>query len=185
MDTAVEHLSLAMINSYTGFTGSVDINAATNGIFKYNGSALGYSCGNILTSLCHKGKAICVENGSIANHLSKGDVLGNCPSNSTVNKRPAFENAETTIKLNAYPNPISKSATISFSLSQPENVSIRIYDMMGRLIKKLVDAQMQAGAHQLIWNVKDEKGNAANEGIYFLRLENGNHLATIKLVVIR
>jgi hypothetical protein len=83
------------------------------------------------------------------------------------------------------PNPFSNSTTISFTLPQSQIVSISIYDVNGRLIKTLADAQMQQGAHQLIWNAKDEKGNAVTVGIYFLRMQSENYTGTKKLVVVK
>ena len=88
-----------------------------------------------------------------------------------------------TIQLKIAPNPFSNSTTISFPLTRSEKVSVRIFDMNGRLIKTLVDAQMQAGAHQITWNAKDENGNAVNAGIYFLKVQTGDYLETKKLVV--
>jgi len=83
------------------------------------------------------------------------------------------------------PNPFSNSTTISFTLPQSQKVSIGIFDMKGRLIKTLADAQMQAGTHQLIWNAKDEKGSTLSTGIYFLRMQTGNYAETKKLSVIK
>jgi hypothetical protein len=89
-------------------------------------------------------------------------------------------------------NPFSNSTTISFSLPQSQKampaarqVSIQIFDMNGRLIRTLADAQMQPGAHQLMWNAKDEKGNTVTVGIYFLRMQSGNYTGTKKLVVVK
>jgi flagellar hook assembly protein FlgD len=55
--------------------------------------------------------------------------------------------------------------------------------MNGRLIKVLADAQMQAGTHQLVWNAKDEKGNAVVAGIYLLKMQTGNYVETKKISV--
>ena len=69
-----------------------------------------------------------------------------------------------------FPNPVLNSTTITFSLSQSENVSINIYDITGRLVKTFVEAKMQPGLQQLEWNGSDTNGNAAEAGIYFLKL---------------
>src|SRR4029077_17918600 len=60
--------------------------------------------------------------------------------------------------LACYPNPFSQSTTISFSLSQSEHVSLKIFDVEGRLIRTLVNDVMSAGMHELTWNVRDENG---------------------------
>jgi hypothetical protein len=186
IDTAVEHVSLAMVNSYTGYTGSVHTSGST-GMFKYNGSALGYSCGNNLTSLCHKGNTICVANGSIANHLSKGDVLGDCVSASSnrINHTTEFENSETAIRINAYPNPFSSSATITYSIPKTEKLTLKIYDLMGRSIKTLVNGEVTTGSYTIQWNLNDEKGRMVGSGIYFLRMQTVNYSETQKISVIK
>jgi photosystem II stability/assembly factor-like uncharacterized protein len=173
IDTAVEHLSLAMINAYTGFTGGLNQNANAKGIFKYNGSALGYSCGNNQTSMCHNGHTICVESGSISNHLSMGDNLGTCSS------RLAFDGTTSdNLQFSIYPNPFSNSPTISFFLSQSQNVSMKIFDVSGRLITTLADKVFEAGENELVWNAEE-----ANPGIYFLNLESKEFSQTMKLIV--
>ena len=79
-----------------------------------------------------------------------------------------------------FPNPLSTSTTISFSLSQSEKVSLRIYDVTGRLVTTLSDGEMNEGAHQLVWNTED-----VNAGIYFLRMEAGEYVQTEKISVIK
>jgi len=185
IDTAVEHMSLAMVNSYTGFTGGINTDV-TNGIFKYNGPALGYSCRNNLTSICHNGNTICVANGSIANHMSKGDFLGACVStNRAITNKPELENLETVKRLNVYPNPVSSSATILFSLDHPQKVSLKIFDVMGRQVKTLGNNELAAGIYTIQWNVNDAKGRAVPTGIYFLRIETDNHSEIKKISVIK
>jgi len=52
-------------------------------------------------------------------------------------------------------------------------------------VKTLADVQMQQGAHQLIWNARDEKGNAVNGGVYLLKMQAGNYTETKKIVVMK
>jgi len=115
--------------------------------------------------------------------------LGHC-GNDLNNDAVSADNAIAFTKNNAsllsnYPNPVSSSTTISFSVPQSQKVSIQIFDMNGRLVKTLANEQMQAGAHQLKWNAKDEKGNTVNAGIYFLRMNADNHTETKKISVVR
>ncbi len=88
-------------------------------------------------------------------------------------------------KIAITPNPLSNSATISFTLPQPKKVSINIFDMTGRLVKTLVDAEMQAGTHQIIWDAEDEKGNSVSEGVYILKFQTNNYSETKKLSIVR
>ncbi len=91
---------------------------------------------------------------------------------------------DNTTSLSAYPNPVSSSTNISFSLAQSQQVSLQIFDMSGRLIKKLANEIMTAGNHQLIWNVTDNNESAVSSGIYLLKLERGNTTETKKISVI-
>ena len=84
--------------------------------------------------------------------------------------------------LNSFPNPFSSSTTISFSLSQPEKVSVKIFDMAGRLVKILANTEMQAGRHQLEWNTANENINA---GIYFLKIETKEYAETKNVVIVK
>jgi hypothetical protein len=83
-----------------------------------------------------------------------------------------------------YPNPATNMTTISFSLSQSRQMNIQVFDMTGRLIKTLAEAKMETGAHQLIWDLRDERGRPVNSGIYFVRINSGNSIETKKLSVI-
>lgn len=86
------------------------------------------------------------------------------------------------INLNVYPNPVSTSVNFSFTLLQSEKVSVKVFDMTGRLVKTIVDAEMTPGAHQLEWNMTVAK---IISGIYFLKIETKNYSETKKISVIK
>lgn len=184
IDTAVEHPSIAMVNAYTGFTGGINTNGS-NGMFKYTGSALGYSCGNNITTMCYKGNTICVANASIQNLLAKGAVLGACAAGTMANRNTIAETEQPNNALTVYPNPVSSSTTISFSIDQAKKVSLRIFDLNGRLITTLANEKMQAGAHEIKWNVNSVNGKSLLSGIYLLRIEAGDIKETRKIFVIK
>jgi len=78
------------------------------------------------------------------------------------------------------PNPVASSATISFSLDKTENASIKIFDVNGRLVKSLADAEFIVGTHQLKWDATN-----IGSGIYVVKMRAGNYIETKKLVVIK
>ena len=51
-----------------------------------------------------------------------------------------------------YPNPFSTSTTVSYELPEQATVTIRVYDVLGRLVETLIDSPMAAGVHRLTWN---------------------------------
>ena len=87
--------------------------------------------------------------------------------------------------LNIYPNPFSQSTTINFSIVKSANVSLQIFDISGRLIKTLANEEMEAGNHEIKWNVSDERGVQVSTGIYYLKLITGNYIETKHLSIIK
>ena len=77
------------------------------------------------------------------------------------------------------------SVAISFELIKAQNVSLKIYNIYGSLIKTLASSRMPQGESQIEWNRTDEKGNNVSAGIYFLKLEAGNYSDTKKFMVIK
>jgi V8-like Glu-specific endopeptidase len=84
-----------------------------------------------------------------------------------------------------FPNPFSPATAVSFELPARLHVSLRIYDVAGRLVKELVDAELGAGPHAASWDGKDAEGRDAASGIYFCRLEAGTARETRRMVLVR
>ena len=84
-----------------------------------------------------------------------------------------------------YPNPFNPSTTINYNLSAIGNVKIKIYDILGREVVTLVNAQKPAGKYQAIWNGTDNFGNKVTSGIYFYTIRTGNFTASKKMVLMK
>lgn len=84
----------------------------------------------------------------------------------------------------SYNTTSNQSITTRFELEHPSNVSIKIYDETGRLIKTLADSQMPEGEHQITWNNSNEAGNTISAGIYILRFDAGTFSDRKKFTVI-
>ncbi len=85
----------------------------------------------------------------------------------------------------AYPNPFNPSTTISFSLEKAANTSLEIYNQKGQLVKTLVNANLSAGTHKLVWSGDDENGSAVSSGLYFYRMKSGKFSSTKKMVLMK
>jgi hypothetical protein len=72
-----------------------------------------------------------------------------------------------------YPNPFNPSTTISFTLPSAGSARLSVYDITGRKVRELVNGQMGAGVHSVVWDGRDEGGNAVSSGLYFSRLIQG------------
>lgn len=79
-----------------------------------------------------------------------------------------------------YPNPFNPSTTISYDLPKSEHVLLRIYDLLGRQVKTLVDGRENAGIHDIKWNA-----NGMSSGVYFCRLQAGQYIETRKIMFSR
>jgi hypothetical protein len=79
-----------------------------------------------------------------------------------------------------YPNPFNTSTLIQYSLPSPSDVTIEIYDILGRKVETLVQGEQQAGYHQVIWNVED-----ATSGMYFYKIQAGDYAETRKIVLLK
>ena len=73
---------------------------------------------------------------------------------------------------------------INFPLSEAGQVSIKIFDATGKLIKTFAHSRMMQGEHQIAWDRNDEQGNAVSEGVYILRFDAGSYSEIKKITVI-
>lgn len=87
-----------------------------------------------------------------------------------------------------YPNPFNSSTEIRYSLPQGKStyqVSLKIYDIRGRLVNTLVDQNQAAGTYSVRWNGSDMNGQSISSGMYFFTLQIDKFKATNKLLLIR
>jgi hypothetical protein len=98
----------------------------------------------------------------------------------TSGARLATENSlnENSLRMDVFPNPSFNSTIISFSLPLSENISLKIFDMSGKLISTLADKIFEEGDNEVVWNARE-----VNAGIYFLQLQSPENLQTKKLIV--
>jgi hypothetical protein len=86
------------------------------------------------------------------------------------------------------PNPFTTRAgrtAIAFDMETASPVTIRIYDISGRLVRELLDAALPAGRHTVSWNGRDERGIEVGTGVYFYRLEAGSFIDSRRLLRVR
>jgi hypothetical protein len=88
------------------------------------------------------------------------------------------------LKQNA-PNPAAASTDIAFTLPEAGTAELAIYDPGGRLVRRLVEGSLTAGAHRVSWDGHDDRGNDAASGVYFYRLSYAGQTETEKMIVLR
>ena len=82
--------------------------------------------------------------------------------------------------LSTYPNPFNSTTTITYSLPQAYTVTLKMYDLSGRLVSQLINGRQEAGVHAAIVKADDWAS-----GLYFVRLEAGREVFTRKVMLVR
>ncbi|MGB5846848.1 MAG: alpha/beta hydrolase-fold protein [Ignavibacteriaceae bacterium] len=84
-----------------------------------------------------------------------------------------------------YPNPFNPTTTISYQLPGTANVKIILYNVLGQKIKTLVNEELNAGYHEVIWKSTNEYGSKVTSGTYIYRMQTGDFVDTKKLILLR
>lgn len=82
--------------------------------------------------------------------------------------------------LPVYPNPFNPSTTVSFDMPKSGYVSIDVFDMLGRHVKNLINANKQAGNHQIQLDA-----SGLSSGVYLIQMRSGNFIKTQKALLIK
>ena len=81
-----------------------------------------------------------------------------------------------------YPNPFANETVINYNLNKQADVSVTIYDILGREVKKFSIGEQNAGIHGIIWDGKNNFGQMVTTGIYFYRLQSGEKSQVNKMI---
>ncbi|MBK7632725.1 MAG: T9SS type A sorting domain-containing protein [Ignavibacteriales bacterium] len=84
-----------------------------------------------------------------------------------------------------YPNPFNPSTVIRYSLVSPSLVSLKIFDVLGREVRNLVNQEQVNGVYEVSWNGDDELGNKVSTGVYFYRIDAGDFVQTKKMMLLK
>ena len=84
------------------------------------------------------------------------------------------------------PNPFNPLTTIKYDLPRPSRVSLRIFDVSGRLVRVVVGSDMQQpGRHEAVWNGRDDSGRGVAAGLYFYRLTADSFTDTQRMLLVK
>lgn len=87
--------------------------------------------------------------------------------------------------LQNYPNPFNPTTTIRYELAVAGNITLEIYNVLGQEVRTLVNEVQNAGSHVMIWDSRNDAGNAVASGVYFYRLQAGGFVRTQKALLTR
>ncbi len=88
-----------------------------------------------------------------------------------------------------YPNPFNSTTLIRYHLpaisGQQSAISLKIYNIQGRLVRTLVDGYQAPGYYSVSWDARDDLGKEISSGIYFYRLKAGDFVETKRMVLLK
>jgi hypothetical protein len=80
-----------------------------------------------------------------------------------------------------YPNPFNPSTKISFAVPGRTNVTVKVYNPLGEMVSELVNQSFEAGQHEIQFNPT----SSLSSGVYFYRIEAGEFVQTMKMILLR
>jgi hypothetical protein len=89
-----------------------------------------------------------------------------------------------------FPNPLNLGTEIRFAVPEASSVSLKVYDVLGREVRTLVDDQRTASTYHIRWDGSDNEGNTVASGVYFYRMvasgwSNSTFTNTKKLMLLK
>jgi flagellar hook assembly protein FlgD len=85
----------------------------------------------------------------------------------------------------ARPNPAKGAVSLTVDLASERPAHIEVYDLRGARVRTLMQGVQPAGRYVLTWDGKDGAGHPAAKGIYIVRMESADYVATRKVLMTR
>ncbi len=92
---------------------------------------------------------------------------------------------DTRLLLTSGPNPWRAGTTIRFQLAEPQAVTLKVFDIDGRIVRTLARGPLPAGAHRVDWNGTSDAGAPLPSGVYYYRLETPGETKTRETLLVR
>gem|GEM_PF-1192021 len=84
-----------------------------------------------------------------------------------------------------YPNPFSSATAVAFHVPRAGPVSIRVYDILGQLVRTIFEGDVEIGSHDVRFTGIDSSGRTLADGVYFCRMEADDFVQIRKLLLVR
>lgn len=202
----VDATSVSLLSSYAGRIRTQAVAFGDDvwiGVGEYNSGYVGYVGGGLHRYDSKKKSAVLytVNNGLLSNAIESlavsadGTVwvgfyngltrYGEPLEDESINTLVSDDNPAPLSLLHNHPNPFNPSTTLSFTLPDPGRVLLAVYDITGRKVRTLVSESWRAGSHTVIWDGRDDAGNAVASGVYLSRLTAGKYTATGKMLLLK
>ena len=105
-----------------------------------------------------------------------------CPSNVEIKKKTNLTSFQI---YSNYPNPFNPITTLHYDLPEDKIVNITIYDIMGNVVKNLLQSKQIAGNKSIQWNATNDKNEAVSAGIYLYTIDLGKFRKTKKMLLLK
>jgi polyhydroxybutyrate depolymerase len=112
------------------------------------------------------------------------DFFNRHPMSGIISEPPSQTRSHGLVIFQNYPNPFDQMTRIIFSISGNSKVTLNIFDLQGTFVNKLINGEMNAGRHDVLWDGTDEKNARVPRGIYFIKIKIGGY-KQIKQIVLR
>ncbi|MEQ9296941.1 MAG: T9SS type A sorting domain-containing protein [Cyclobacteriaceae bacterium] len=139
----------------------------------------GYSDSTVLDELIYSYRVKATRNG-VATAYSNvaSDTAFNTPpipvDSTVLSINSAIDKSQ---KPTVYPNPFDQFTNVTYQLTSPEHVTLRILDLLGREVQVLIDEYQRSGAHEITWTPQN-----LVTGIYLVQLTRGSQTDSLKLI---
>lgn len=87
--------------------------------------------------------------------------------------------------VSAVPNPFNPQVTLSYRLPREQFVAVGIHDLRGRLVRRLAGGVHGPGSGDLVWDGRDDAGRQVAAGAYIARLDAGDQVSNLKIMLVR
>ena len=84
-----------------------------------------------------------------------------------------------------YPNPFNPITEIKYEITQEGYVSISVYDLVGRLVKTLINQKQSAGYYSINWDATNIQNLKVSAGMYIYRIESGDFSKSKKMILLK
>jgi len=84
-----------------------------------------------------------------------------------------------------YPNPFNNTTRLYYEIASAGQTGIQVFDLNGRLINNLFTGYRSPGVYEAVWRGDDLNGVSAASGVYFIRLQSGEHSSIIKSILLK
>jgi len=110
------------------------------------------------------------------------DYFGQTPSGPGTGVVGGMKNALS----NAYPNPFNPVTKIAYSVKEAGPVAINVYNAAGRVVRTLLDTEVDAGASgYVVWDGTNDGGERCASGVYFYRIAAPGFTTSRKMVMLK